>query len=72
MGAYLEYPMVAHATWSNNGFISTFSLKLFGDIGVVDLAGSVVIQTTGGTIALAAACILGLVRVASTMRTVAS
>jgi ammonium transporter, Amt family len=53
------YPVVAHAVWSNNGFLSvTSSSPLFG-CGALDFAGSGVVHITGGTTALIAVSILG-------------
>mmetsp|Transcript_2032 Transcript_2032/g.4117 ORF Transcript_2032/g.4117 Transcript_2032/m.4117 type:complete len:536 (+) Transcript_2032:78-1685(+) len=53
------YPVVAHAIWSNNGFLSAFTAEPFNDIGVVDFAGSGVVHLTGGSTALIATWILG-------------
>lgn len=51
--------MVAHAVWSNNGFLSIGNVDPFLDIGSVDFAGSGVVHLTGGSIALYATLILG-------------
>eukprot|EP00339_Tiarina_fusa_P006159 CAMPEP_0117080306 /NCGR_PEP_ID=MMETSP0472-20121206/56667_1 /TAXON_ID=693140 ORGANISM="Tiarina fusus, Strain LIS" /NCGR_SAMPLE_ID=MMETSP0472 /ASSEMBLY_ACC=CAM_ASM_000603 /LENGTH=261 /DNA_ID=CAMNT_0004807905 /DNA_START=72 /DNA_END=853 /DNA_ORIENTATION=- len=53
------YPVIAHAIWSNNGFLSnTNSSPLFGS-GAIDFAGSGVVHLTGGITALFATVILG-------------
>jgi len=53
------YPVIAHAIWSNSGFLATQrSNPLFG-IGVIDFAGSGVVHVTGGFTALIASRILG-------------
>lgn len=53
------YPVVAHAFWSSNGFLSnTTSDPLWGS-GAIDLAGSGPVHMTGGVCALVAAIILG-------------
>jgi ammonium transporter, Amt family len=56
----LIYPMVAHWTWSNDGFMSANrgSNLMFG-CGVVDFAGSGVVHVTGGICALVAIFLLG-------------
>lgn len=53
------YPVVAHALWSNNGFLSISNVDPFLGVGVVDFAGSGVVHITGGTTALFATLILG-------------
>ena len=57
--AGLIYPVVAHAIWSNNGFLSNSNIDPFLGSGVVDFAGSGVVHMTGGAIALCATMILG-------------
>lgn len=53
------YPVVAHAGWSNYGFLSPAnSDPLFG-VGMVDFSGSGIIHLTGGATALYATYILG-------------
>jgi ammonium transporter, Amt family len=53
------YPVVAHAFWSTNGFLSlTAEDPLFGS-GAIDLAGSGPVHMCGGVTALVAAVILG-------------
>jgi len=53
------YPVVVHAIWSSNGFLSAFASDPFLGIGMVDFAGSGVVHMTGGATALIAAIILG-------------
>jgi Amt family ammonium transporter len=53
------YPVIVHAIWSSNGFLSaTSDTPLFGT-GVVDFAGGGVVHLTGGLTALFATSILG-------------
>ena len=51
VGATLVYPLIGHWVWNENGWLSS--------IGFVDFAGSTVVHSLGGTIALAAIIILG-------------
>lgn len=53
------YPVVAHAIWSSQGFLSAFNADPFLGIGMVDFAGSGVVHVTGGTTAVFAVMILG-------------
>ena len=53
------YPVVAHAIWSSNGFLSAFTEEPMGGVGVIDFAGSGVVHLTGGSTALIATYILG-------------
>jgi Amt family ammonium transporter len=53
------YPVIVHAVWSSNGFLSAFSRDPLGGIGVIDFAGSGVVHVTGGMTALIATMILG-------------
>lgn len=53
------YPVVAHAVWSNNGFLSAFAVEPLWDVGMIDFAGSGVVHFTGGITSLVAAIILG-------------
>lgn len=53
------YPVVAHAGWSAQGFLSAFSADPLWGVGMVDFAGSGVVHLTGGTTALFATMILG-------------
>lgn len=55
----LVYPIAARAIWSDYGFLSAANAKPFGEVGVVDFAGSGVVHTTGGMTALVAAHLLG-------------
>jgi len=68
MAAYLCYsvlltgfvfPVVAHAIWSNNGFLSPANVDPFLGVGAIDVAGSTVVHVTGGCTALFATIILG-------------
>ena len=68
MAAYLAYsillggfvyPVVAHAVWSSQGFLSANALEPLWGVGMVDFAGSGVVHMTGGTTALFATMILG-------------
>lgn len=53
------YPVVVHAIWNGDGFISAFAGDLFMGVGMIDFAGSGVVHMTGGVTALVAAIILG-------------
>jgi len=53
------YPIVVHAVWSPNGFLSATNLQPLWNTGVIDYAGSGVVHTTGGVTALFATMILG-------------
>jgi len=60
------YPVVVHAVWSGNGFLSSFNgsdegsaLYRHFDTGMIDFAGSGVVHLTGGLTALIAATVLG-------------
>lgn len=53
------YPVVAHAFWSSNGFLSNTATDPLWGSGAIDLAGSGPVHMTGGVTALAAALILG-------------
>jgi Amt family ammonium transporter len=55
------YPVVVHAIWNGNGFLTAFPSDenpLFG-VGMIDFAGSGVVHMTGGCTALVAAIVLG-------------
>lgn len=53
------YSVIAHALWSDNGFLSPFAEDPFLGVGTIDFAGSGVVHLTGGTAALVATCLLG-------------
>lgn len=53
------YPIIAHAVWSPNGYLSAFATNPLWDVGLIDFAGSGVVHTTGGITALFATMILG-------------
>merc|ERR1712187_162474 len=58
----MGYPVVVHAIWDNNGFLSAFydgEGDKFLQVGMVDFAGSGVVHLTGGATALIAAIVLG-------------
>lgn len=59
MLAGFVYPVVVHAIWSSQGFLSSFKENPLFGIGVVDFAGGGVVHTTGGTTALFATMVLG-------------
>ena len=51
VGATIVYPVIAHWVWNENGWLA--------EVGFIDFAGSTVVHSLGGTIALAAIIILG-------------
>lgn len=53
------YPIVVHAIWSSDGFLTAFTDDAFLGTGMVDFAGSGVVHMTGGYTAMVAAAILG-------------
>jgi Amt family ammonium transporter len=53
------YPVVVHAIWNGEGFLSAFNPDLMFGCGMIDFAGSGVVHMTGGITALSAAIILG-------------
>lgn len=68
MAAYLSYsiilsgwvyPIIVHAIWNPNGFLSASAINPRWGVGVIDFAGSGVVHLTGGTTALFATVILG-------------
>jgi Amt family ammonium transporter len=52
------YPVVVHAIWNSDGFLSALNEDAFNG-GMIDFAGSGVVHMTGGATALTAAIILG-------------
>jgi Amt family ammonium transporter len=53
------YPIIVHAIWNANGFLSAYSVEPLWGVGMVDFAGSGVVHMTGGVTALFATIILG-------------
>jgi Amt family ammonium transporter len=53
------YPVVVHAIWNGDGFLSAFNSDPLAGVGMIDFAGSGVVHMTGGFNALVAAIILG-------------
>ena len=53
------YPIIVHAIWNPQGFLSAYSVDPLWGVGMVDFAGSGVVHVTGGTTALFATIILG-------------
>lgn len=53
------YPVVAHAFWSTNGFLSNTATDPLWNTGIIDLAGSGPVHMCGGVAALMGAIILG-------------
>jgi Amt family ammonium transporter len=53
------YPVVVHAIWNGNGFLSAFNSDALAGVGMIDFAGSGVVHMTGGATALVGAIILG-------------
>jgi Amt family ammonium transporter len=53
------YPIVVHAIWNDEGFLSVNNPFPFRGVGMIDFAGSGVVHTTGGVTAIVAAIILG-------------
>lgn len=53
------YPVVVHAIWSDNGFLSARNSSPLFDSGMIDFAGSCVVHITGGATALIASKVLG-------------
>ena len=53
------YPVIAHAIWSPQGFLSAFRKDPLWGVGMVDFAGAGVVHLTGGSTALFATMILG-------------
>ena len=53
------YPVIAHAIWNPQGFLSCTSVDPLWGVGMVDFAGGGVVHMTGGTTALFATSVLG-------------
>jgi len=53
------YPIVVHAVWNSDGFLSALNSDALFGIGMIDFAGSGVVHMTGGVTALVAAIVLG-------------
>eukprot|EP00559_Dactyliosolen_fragilissimus_P005781 CAMPEP_0184858264 /NCGR_PEP_ID=MMETSP0580-20130426/3395_1 /TAXON_ID=1118495 /ORGANISM="Dactyliosolen fragilissimus" /LENGTH=432 /DNA_ID=CAMNT_0027354339 /DNA_START=407 /DNA_END=1705 /DNA_ORIENTATION=+ len=53
------YPVIVHAVWSRNGFLSAFAEDPLWGVGMIDFAGSGVVHVTGGATAIIATMILG-------------
>ncbi len=53
------YPVVVHAIWSDNGFLSPHNMNPLWGSGTIDFAGSCVVHITGGATALIASKVLG-------------
>jgi ammonium transporter, Amt family len=53
------YPIVVHAIWDAQGFLSATNVAPLWGVGMIDYSGSGVVHITGGTTALIATTILG-------------
>ena len=53
------YPVIVHAVWSTNGFLTPLTTDPLFGVGVIDFAGSGVVHVTGGFTSLIASKILG-------------
>lgn len=53
------YPIIAHAVWSANGWLTPVRVNPLFGVGMIDFAGSGVVHVTGGFTALIASKILG-------------
>lgn len=41
------YPIIAHAVWNPQGFLSAFALEPLWGVGMIDFSGSGVVHVTG-------------------------
>ena len=53
------YPVVVHAIWNGDGFLTALTEEALFGVGMIDFAGSGVVHMTGGATALIAAIVLG-------------
>jgi Amt family ammonium transporter len=53
------YPVIVHAVWNPQGFLSPFNVDPLWGTGVIDFAGGGVVHLTGGMTALLATTVLG-------------
>jgi ammonium transporter, Amt family len=55
----LVYPVVAHAMWNVQGYLSPSTVEPLFNVGVIDFAGGAVVHITGGVTALIATFVIG-------------
>jgi len=55
----LIYPIVSHWIWDANGWLTAFRDDPMSDVGMVDFAGSTVVHSVGGWVALIGAIMVG-------------
>lgn len=53
------YPIVAHAVWDFQGFLSASNVEPLFNVGMIDFSGSGVVHVTGGVTSIIAAAIIG-------------
>ena len=53
------YPIVSHWIWDANGWLTAFRDDPISDVGMVDFAGSTVVHSVGGWVALIGAIMVG-------------
>jgi Amt family ammonium transporter len=53
------YPIVAHAIWDPQGFLSATNVEPLFNVGMIDFAGSAVVHVVGGATALISTTIMG-------------